>query len=68
MVTFLLGAVFLIAVAVALVALSVIINGAEYDRWCETYNLESIQWPIEVLTKEGQVIAKGVCIERRAHR
>jgi hypothetical protein len=67
MVTFLLGAVFLIAVAVALVALSVIINGAEYDRWCETYNLDAIAWPADVLDK-GQVIDQTVVVERRANR
>jgi hypothetical protein len=67
MITFLLGAVFLLAVAVALVALSVIVEGARYDKWCKTYNLESIQWPADVMDGE-RVVMRTTLIERRANR
>jgi hypothetical protein len=67
MVTFLLGAVFLIAVAVALVALSVIVEGARYDKWCETYNESAIEWPADVMDGE-RVVMRTHLIERRANR
>jgi hypothetical protein len=48
---FLLWSVFVIALATALVALSCVMAGKEYDKWKADMNAKGIEWPVQGVTE-----------------